>query len=327
MEDSRDERLLGGLLKRRGEHVPGGELARALGISRAALWKRISSLRKRGFTIEAGRGKGYRLIGVPDLSPEILRSSVRGALGRRVVFIDTVDSTNEIAMELAASGAAHGTAVVAESQKKGRGRLGRRWVSPGGKNIYLSVVLRPEVRPRQAGLLTLMAAAAAAAALKEVAGLDVRIKWPNDLIVGGRKLGGVLTEVRSEPDRVLFAVAGVGVNVNMRAGEFPADFRDSATSVFMETGRTYSRTALMAALLDAFDAELLMFREKGGGPLLARMRGLSSTLGREVTVAAGRDTLRGVAEDLDDEGCLVLKVPEGIRRICSGDITHLREDG
>lgn len=315
------------MLKRQGEHVPGAELARALGISRAALWKRISSLRKRGLAIEAARGRGYRLAGVPDLSPEVLRASVRGALGRRVVFIDTVDSTNEIAMGLAASGAAHGTVVLAGSQKKGKGRLGRRWVSPAGCNIYMSVVLRPEVRPREAGILTLVAAVAAAAALKDVASLDVRIKWPNDLIVSGRKVGGILTEVRSEPDRILHAVVGVGINVNMKAGDFPRDLRDSATSVFMETGRMHSRTELAAAVLNVLDGEFRSFRQKGSGPLLARLRGLSSTLGKEVSVAAGTETFTGVAEDLDDEGCLVLKGPEGTRRICSGDVTHLRETG
>jgi BirA family biotin operon repressor/biotin-[acetyl-CoA-carboxylase] ligase len=245
-----------------GPFLSGAALSAALGISRTALWKKVNSLRRRGFVIEAERGKGYRLLAFPDLSAEGLRASVRGGLGSEAVFYPSVGSTNDAALELAANGAAHGTVVVADCQEKGRGRLGRAWASPAGVNIHMSVILRPGIPPRGAGLITLMAAVASAYAIEGRTGLDVKIKWPNDLMASDRKLGGILTEMRSEPGRVLYAVAGIGVNVNMRPSGFPPGIRDTATSVLKETGTRHGRTPLAAAILDALSEEL---EALGGG--------------------------------------------------------------
>lgn len=322
-----DERLVSLLLKNEGSYLSGEALASSMGVTRAALWKRVNALRERGFVIEAERGRGYRLLEPPDLSAEVLRTYARGKLGREVIFYESLDSTNDTAMGLASGGAAHGTVVLADEQRKGRGRLGRRWASPQGRNIYMSIILRPGMRPREAALITLMAAVSAATAIREKTGLGAGIKWPNDLIAGGRKLGGILTEVRSDPDRVLHAVVGVGINVNMAQSDFPHSIRGSATSVFMETGKRHRRTPIVAALLGCLEGELERFTKEGRGPLLEEWRRLSSTLGKTVRVDAGDEEITGVALDIDDEGRLVLKAGDGLRRISSGDLTMLREQG
>lgn len=311
--------------------ISGEAMSAALGISRTALWKKVNALRRRGFEIEAEKGKGYRLLAFPDLSAEGLRASVQGGLGSEAVFYPTVGSTNDAALELAAHGAAHGTVVAADCQERGRGRLGRPWVSPAGANVYMSVILRPGIPPRNAGLITLMAAVASAYAIKEQTGLEIKIKWPNDLMASGRKLGGIFTEMRSEPGRILYAVVGIGVNVNMRPSGFPPAIRDTATSVLKETGTRHGRTPLLAAILDALSEELEALVEGGASSrarLLDRWRGMSSTLGREVRVEAGGESISGIARDIDDEGCLVLETPDGkTRRISSGDVAMLRGTG
>lgn len=308
--------------------VSGEAISSSLGISRTALWKRVNALRARGFVVEGERGRGYRLTASPDISAEELMCTVEGPLGKKVLFFQTVESTNDKAMGLASEGASHGTVVMAESQKRGRGRLGRKWASPGGANLYMSVILRPELPPRDAGLITLMGAVACASALRERIGLAVKIKWPNDLVFSGRKLGGILTEMRSEPDRILYAVVGIGINLNMKPSLFPGEIKETATSVLGETGRRMRRTPVAAAVLDAFSREIDGLRREGREPLMERWREMSSVLGRKVKASVGEKTIRGTAVDIDEEGCLLLRDAAGkLRRISSGDVALLRQGG
>lgn len=307
------------------DFVSGEEAARSLGVSRAALWKRINTLRRKGFAIESRRGLGYRLVEAPEFSAEELRSLVRGPLGRRIIFLRETGSTNDAAMELAASGEPHGTVVVAERQTHGKGRLGRRWVSPAGRNIYMSVILRPGLRPGEVTLLTLLSSVAACLALRETTGLEARIKWPNDIQAAGRKLGGILLETRAEPDVISHAVAGIGINVNMPASNFPASIRDIATSVLRETGEKHRRTPIAAAVLNRMSEELGALGKEGRKPLLRKWRELSSTLGKRVRVTEGDAAFTGTAMDIDDEGRLILRLPNRrLRKISSGDLTTLR---
>jgi BirA family biotin operon repressor/biotin-[acetyl-CoA-carboxylase] ligase len=317
-------------LRKSGGFVSGSELGRALGITRAALWKRINSLRQKGYTIEAQRGKGYRLVKSPDLSAEELKACVRGGLGREVVFLDSVESTNDRAMELALRGSPHGTVVVADAQTKGKGRLGRKWASPPGRNLYMSVVLRPGIPPRDAALLTLMSSVACVTALKERTGLEAKIKWPNDLVVSAEeakeplKLGGILLEMKSEQDRITHCVAGIGINVNSKKADFPSQVRSIATSVYELTGRRTGRAKLAAAILDALAQELKSLGKEGRGPLLQRWRWMSATLGRRVKVTVGKETITGIAHNIDEDGSLLLETPEGTRKMSTGDLTMLR---
>lgn len=318
------EELLG-LLEKAGGFVSGEEVARALGVTRAALWKRVNALKRKGFQIESRRGLGYRLVETPEFSAEELRGSIRGVLGRKIVFLDETGSTNDVAMELASRGEPEGTAVIADRQTHGRGRLGRRWVSPPGENIYMSVILRPGLHPRDATLLTLLSSVACCLALRETTGLEASIKWPNDIHVKGRKLGGMLVETRTEPDVIAHAVVGIGINVNMRASDFPASIKQIATSVLKETGARHRRTPIAAAILNHMSDELESLEKEGRKPLLRKWRGLSSTIGRKVKVSEAGEEFTGTAMGIDDEGRLILRLPtRRLRKVSSGDLVLVR---
>jgi BirA family biotin operon repressor/biotin-[acetyl-CoA-carboxylase] ligase len=317
----RTETALRALIKSRG-FLSGSELSQALGISRAALWKRISVLRQRGFAIEARPGRGYRLAACPDLSPELLRISLRGDLGREIIYRNVIASTNDLAMDLASKGGAHGTVILADGQSGGRGRLGRNWHSPTGSGLYMSILLRPDLSPRDATLLMLAGAVSCANAIRDLTGLDAGIKWPNDIVVSGRKLGGILLETRSEPDRINACVVGIGINVNAGSGDFPRRLRTIATSVFLEAGKRIDRTSMAAAILDGLSTELRVLRGSGRTLLLEKWKGLSITLGRKVKVITGETAVTGMARDIDREGRLLLTTRGGrTRKISSGDLT------
>lgn len=254
-----------------------------------------------------------------------LKRLIKGEIGRNIISLGTVDSTNVFAMDLGEKGALHGTVVVADCQTKGRGRMGRTWVSPAGVNIYMSIVLRPPFKAQDSLLLTVLAAVACCKALRDSGGGGVSIKWPNDLVSGGRKLGGILTETKFMAGKILFAVLGVGINVNSGPADFPPDLRPIATSLMIETSRTYSRTALTGAIINEIDYWYDTLVKKGREPLLREWRVLASTLGKSVIVKAEGEAFTGIAEDIDDEGMLLLRMPsDTIKRISSGDLTVLR---
>jgi len=306
--------------------LSGEALSGRLGISRAALWKRMNALRSLGYVFEGVQGSGYRLATCPDLSDIELMARVHGRLGHEAFLFDSLSSTNDRAMELASEGVPHGTTVLADNQSYGRGRLGRTWVSPAGKNIYTSVILRPDgLDPQRAGMLPLLCAVAVAEALKSHTGIEARIKWPNDILASGKKLGGILCEMRVEPGRVNHTVAGIGINVNMEDSDFPSDLKKLATSLRIETGTRQRRTPILASVIDALSQWFDRFMAEGGGPVALAWRERSATLGRSVRVVTSRDTLSGTARDIDEDGALLLELPGGkIRAISSGDVELLR---
>lgn len=314
------------LLKGGDGYVSGEKISAALGLTRAAVWKKIETLRQKGFVIEALPSRGYRLLRSPDLSVEEVLSGVKGEFWKYVRFYDTVGSTNELAASLSASkDLAPGTVIIADAQEKGKGRLGRRWLSPPGVNIYMSVILRPEMGPRDVTLLTLLSAVACAAAIRGESGIQASIKWPNDLMVSGKKIGGILTEVKTDPDRINLAIIGIGLNVNIEAAGFPKEIRDLATSLKAETGRRFPRSRIIVRILREMEYWFDVLETDGRKPLLAEWRRLSSTLGREVRVAAAGETIRGTAEEIDDEGMLIVRLASGVKkRISVGDVTVLR---
>lgn len=313
-------------LKQSTTFVSGTALSRACGITRAAVWKRIKALRKKGFIIEAASSRGYRLVSAPDLSEEEIRAGLQGRLWKRVVLEGSVDSTNTCASSMiAAQMPASGTVIVADRQTGGRGRLGRRWISPGGVNVYMSMILRPEIEPRHAPFLTMLAAVAAASAVSRVSGLDVQLKWPNDLMVRGKKVGGILTEVRSEPDRITSAIIGIGINVNMAAGDFPDEISETATSLFIAGGRHHSRSRIISEVLNDVEYTYREFLQKGRGYLLQQWRHRNCTLGRKVKVVTGNETVKGLAMDIDGDGMLIVRMAGGsTKKISAGDVTFLR---
>jgi BirA family biotin operon repressor/biotin-[acetyl-CoA-carboxylase] ligase len=310
------------LAERQGSFVSGEEIAGRMGISRAAVWKRVRALREEGYAIQGARGMGYRLTETPDrLSEEGIRARVRPD-GPWAAFavLDETDSTNSRAMEMAENGAPHGTVVVADAQTGGRGRLGRRWISPPGKNLYVSLILRPDVPPAGAPLLSLVAGVALADAL-EAMGVPGTLKWPNDLFLGDRKAAGILAEMASDPDRVRHAVIGVGINVNMEPGDFPPEISGRATSLRVRAGHAFRRAEVLARFLDSFADRYGEFLA-GGFPALRDGWDRRDFLrGRRVLLRRGRVEGWGVAEGVDPEGALRFR-PDGA---ASADAVHSGE--
>lgn len=215
--------------------------------------------------------------------------------------------------------------MLADSQEKGKGRLGRFWISPPGVNIYMSIITRPAIDPEDTTLLTIMAAVGCTIALRRVTDLNVSIKWPNDLMASDKKLGGILTEMKTCPGRVIFAIIGIGINVNVDIDVFPDDVKKIATSVKNETNKVYSRTVIIAEILNELDKCYKILKGMGRKILLTEWQRLTSTLGREVKVSVGKETFAGLAESLDDKGMLILRLMSGeLKRISSGDLTILR---
>jgi len=313
------------------DHSPtflsGEEISRRLRVSRTAVWKRIRHLRDLGYEIEAATRAGYRLTASPDLltPSEVLPLLKTKKMGRVIHHFHTLDSTNSRAYGLALDGAKEGEIVLAESQKKGRGRLERQWFSPPSRNLYLSVVLRPPIPPQEAPLLTLLAAVATADAIRALTDLSPRIKWPNDILLHDRKVAGLLNEIHSETDRVHFVILGIGVNVNGEVQGFPRQIRQIATTLREETGQNISRKAFLARLLWDLEAWYTLFLKEGGPPILAAWRERAQIRGRQVEVMSFGETLRGTAVDIDSDGALILDTGRGERRrVVAGDLSEAK---
>lgn len=306
------------------DFVSGRALAEGLGISRAAVWKHIESLKADGYRIESARARGYRLLECPDrVSQSELAACLDTAwLGRRVIWHAATGSTNADAAAAARDGAVEGTIVVAEEQSAGRGRLGRTWVSAAGVNLYLSVVLRPHILPAEAPQLSLVAGLGVAAAL-EREGLDPRIKWPNDVLLDGRKVCGILTEIEAEADRVSFVVVGIGVNLNSTLEHFPEELHAKATSVVMASGRRVDRARFAARLLGELEKRYQRFQGGGFAALAAEWESRSDMLGREICVRAAGEEIGGICMGIDSDGALLLKEEGGEtpRRVLAGDVS------
>ena len=317
-----------GMLRREAEgHISGQLMSRRLGVSRAAVWKSIEALRQEGFLIGSSSGLGYRLEGGPKriVGLDIEVGLGTRIIGRSVVSFHAVPSTIEEAASLARQGAPEGTVVVAESQTGGRGRLGRKWSSPGGVGIWTSIILRPPVPPREAPKLTLLTAVSVAKVLAGSYGIAARIKWPNDVVTGGRKICGALTELVAEQDAVRYVIASFGLNVNQTPARFPAEVRPIATSMRIEAGRRLDRPEVFRRVLRELDDQYAQYKERGGESVLAQWRALSCTLGRRVKVQLRESVVEGVARDLDDDGSLIVEVEGGgLKRVAYGDVTILR---
>jgi BirA family transcriptional regulator, biotin operon repressor / biotin---[acetyl-CoA-carboxylase] ligase len=324
---NQDAIVLGLLLECADDFVPGGMLCDKLDVPRAELLKRIDSLRARGYVIQTRGGQGYRLVEVPDVLGEaqIAPLLASGELGRRIHHFEEVESTNDQAHRLADDGALHGEVVVADFQTRGRGRLGRSWVAPRGKAVTFSVVLRPAIPPARAPELTLAAAVAVAEAARELGAHSARIKWPNDVECKGRKIAGILTELRAEPDRVRHAVLGIGFNLTLQPQDLPDELRATATSLLLESGERQARPVACASLLEHLEEWLSLHETEGFGPVADRWRELSSTLGRKVRIAGPGRAIEGDAIDLANDGALVVRAAGGeLVRVVAGDVEHCK---
>lgn len=314
------------MLRNRQERLSGSEISRILGISRSAIWKHISALRREGYQIEAKHASGYHLVAVPAHLTvwEIKANLGTEQFGKKVHAFSDIDSTNTIAFRLALKGADEGEVVVAESQAAGKGRMGRHWESPPGMNCYLSIILRPSFAPNKMPLITLMTAVVCAEAIEEVTGLFPGIKWPNDLLLNGKKLGGILTEADMEMDRINFVIVGIGINVNMPRISFPASIRDTATSLWEALGGEVSRIALIQALLRHYESWYQRLGQEGGEEIRRRWEDISQIRGKEVEVTFMGEQVRGTALEIDADGALLVQEVGGeVKRIVAGDV-HVR---
>jgi BirA family transcriptional regulator, biotin operon repressor / biotin---[acetyl-CoA-carboxylase] ligase len=317
------DRLLSYFKEKRGAWVSGELVSNEFSVSRAAIWKHVCKLKEDGYIIESSPKKGYFFIQDSDL---ILPNEIRDGLStsvfgqRDIAYFKTLSSTNIKAKELAEGGADEGALIIAEAQTEGRGRRGRSWLSPAGHGIYATLVLRPAMSPAGAPRITLMTAVAVAEALLSLLELDIKIKWPNDIMVKGKKLAGILTEISTEMDSINYIVVGLGLNVN--APDFPKELEKRATSILIETGRSFSRIKLLRAYLEQFEKYYKMFTSNHFKPIMQRWKELSGIIGQEIIVDVVGQSHRGLVVDIDDDGVLILKDSDGIiHRIFSGDVT------
>ena len=312
------------MVLRRREQVDPAELAAAFGTGREVFEAARATLTAEGYLLTDA--DGWRLQAVPDrLFPREIRAGLAcSLLGRTIVHHDVVGSTNDIARQLARQGAPEGTVVVAEAQTAGRGRLGRGWQAAPGTGLLLSVVLRPTLAAQRLAWLPVLAGVAAARAIGRASGLHCGLKWPNDLLLDGRKVAGILVEMHSEADRAHLVVVGIGINVNQTAAELTGKLARSATSLALAAGRPVGRVALAQALLEELEEGYRLLLA-GGWPIIReRWTAGSATLGRRVRAVVGDRVLSGVATGLDESGALVVETSQGVQRVWAGEVALVR---
>lgn len=308
--------ILKHLRENRDQYISSSVFCHNSGISRAAFWKQIQLLRKEGYIIDAREHLGYRLEEEPDRLDKQLSEI------KNIYFYQTLESTNITARMLAEKNAENFSVVIAEEQLQGRGRLGRSWDSPPGKGLWFSMILRPHmISPTAAAPITLVTAVALTRFLREFCGLPVKVKWPNDLLLGGKKLGGILTELKGEPDRVDYIIAGIGLNVNQKKNDFPTQLIPLATSLHLESVRRFDRTELFLSLRHELEKAYRLFFEAGFSPFAKPWKEFNTTLGQTVTINWPGGTICGTALDLTAEGALLIKDNQGqIHQINYGEI-------
>lgn len=310
-------------LKKKSGYISGDQLSRNLGITRQGLWKHIQALKESGYDIVAVPHLGYKLISCPDrLFPEQISHHLKtNFIGKKIFYLDAVSSTMDVAVELATKGMPEGTLVLTEAQTKGRGRLGRQWLSPKYKGIYMSLIFRPKISPNESPILTLLAAVSICEAIKDITSMEAKIKWPNDVLLHNKKLGGILTELSAEMDEIKFLVIGVGLNVN---NDHKA-LVEGATSLREQKKESISRIELLQEILRKIEENYLIFQKKGSEPIIDKWRIYNITLGKRVKVSAHKEHIEGDAVDIDSDGGLLLRNDFGLtQKVMAGDVVHCR---
>lgn len=306
--------------------ISGARIAREIGVSRSTVWRWVEQLRKLGVHVKGQRRTGYFLEKVSDIvTPDLLRKRLKGSLfGKRLFHFFKTDSTNRVAMELGFAGEPEGTVVLAEEQTAGRGRAGRSWHSERGTGLYFTLLLRPKLAPAQAPLLTMLAGLSAHAAVEKQTGLAPELKWPNDLLLNGKKMGGILTEMHAEANAVRFVIVGIGINVNQE--KFPGELAAIATSLRKETGKLNYRLELLVRLLTQFESDYNRFLREGPGFVVARFQSVSSfARGRRVRVETGAESYQGTTAGVSPDGLLLVERDNGaVTTVIAGDVSEVR---
>lgn len=320
--DAKNE-LLKRLFEADGQPVSGQGIADEFGLSRTAVWKYIKDFEKDGYEIGTVRKKGYYLIGVPDRVNEanIKKYLQTKAYGHKIHYEETCLSTQLIAHDEAQNGALDGTVVIAEEQTSGKGRLSRPWTSTARKGIWMSIIMRPKLTLQQAPQMTLVAAVAVTRAIEEVTGIEAQIKWPNDVLIDGKKVTGILTELQADPDQIKAIIIGIGMNVNQAEADFPEELLPIATSLSLTLGETVNRAKLIAKTLQFLEQFTSLYETHGFSPIKLLWEGYSNTVGKRIRAVMINETIEGIALGISDDGMLEVKLDDGtIRGIYSADI-------
>lgn len=312
-------------------HISGEEISDRLGVSRTAIWKHINALKEDGYEIEALPRKGYLL---KNRVKKLLKTEIVSELKtnfwkkENIFTYDQVDSTNIIAKKFAREGKGEGLIVVAEQQVKGKGRMGREWISPYGKGIWFSVILRPEIPPARASEITFVIAVGIMEGIKRYTGRDVKIKWPNDILLENKKIVGILTEISAEIERINYIIAGIGINANQDIEDFPEELRQKASSLKMIINNEVDRNKLLRFIIEDLEKIYYTYKEDGFGKILNIWKENNVTLNKRVKAITFDSEIVGMAERVDEEGYLIIKDDHGKEhRIIAGDVSLRKEDG
>ena len=311
------------ILRETDEYISGQQLCEHFGVSRTAVWKAVGQLKEEGYEIEAVKNKGYRMVKAPDvMTAEEIRSRISTKwMGQNCVCLEQVDSTNTRAKQLAEEGAPEGTLVTAEEQTGGKGRRGRSWAASGGENIMMTLLLRPGIRPEHASRLTLLMAMAVAEGIRKVTGLSSGIKWPNDVVVHGKKVCGILTEMSTEVDYINYVVIGAGINVNQET--FPEEIKETAGSLCLELGGKIQRAPLLAAVLEEIERLYEVFQKTEDlSALYPAYNALCVNRGREIRVLEPDHAYTGTTDGINARGELVVKKADGtVTEVYAGEVS------
>ena len=323
--DRRIDKLLRLLVANATVVLPGPKIASEIGVTRSTVWMWIEKLRRLGVEIRGHVASGYQLMKLPDiLAPSLVRAELgEGEMGKKIVHFFRTDSTNRVAQQLAAEAAPHGTVVLAEEQTAGRGRFGRPWYSEATNGIYVSIIIRPPLAPTAAPVLTLMAAVAVQQALSS-AGFAPDIRWPNDVLINGKKVCGILTEMNAELDRLYWLVLGIGLNVNHRV--MPAELKEIATSLQIETGKHFSRLQILAALLKELQKIYRRLLAEGSQAVIRRWTAASSYAeGKRIRFVSQAGGTEAITAGLDLSGALRVRLDDGREELLtSGEVVEVK---
>jgi BirA family transcriptional regulator, biotin operon repressor / biotin---[acetyl-CoA-carboxylase] ligase len=306
-----------------GSYLSGQHIAELLGCSRTAVWKHIEELRKEGFELEAVRRKGYRIVKTPEkITADELRLGLKTKfIGKNVHHEESVDSTQKIAHRLAFEGAPEGTVIIAEEQLSGRGRMDRKWHSPKYTGIWMSIILRPNIPLPKAPQLTLLTAVAIVQGIHDITGVLPEIKWPNDILISGKKVTGILTELEAEADRINSVIIGIGMNVNQTKEDFPVELREIATSLLLENGEKVSRAELIKSIFINLEKLYLLYLEEGFLPIKLLWESYAISIGRMITARTLTHSIVGKAQGITDDGVLIIEDEQGkTHHVYSADI-------
>lgn len=303
------------ILKSTNGYISGEKISEILGISRAAVWKHIKSLKENGYKIESVTNKGYLLVSAPDIITKtgIETGLVTDFIGRNIYIYDETDSTNNCAKNN--SNAPDGSVFIAEVQTHGKGSRGRGWTAERGIGIWHSLLLKPDISPLEVSQITLVAGLAVCKAV----GINSMIKWPNDIVINGKKICGILTEMSAEINMVNYVVCGIGINVN--TPNFNGELADRATSMYIESGKKYTRNKIISKLLNEFEYYYKKFLSEGLGSIIDEYKKNCITLGRDVNLIFNKKEVRGKAIDVDENGALIVETADGTISVNSGEVS------